>query len=161
MVGSPALGARKGERKKRMSLGDMFQPEKEVILKITVYEELVRKSERASILEKAIYTGLPRETIIQLIAGKPPELEEYEKTGMSPDEIRKICIQFEEARTSIGFHEEREKSLQTALDKLQADYEQLCKIVDDQQKELEEAEKKQKAAEKPAEKPKKTNGGGE
>lgn len=143
-----------------MSLGDMFQPEKEIILKTSAYEDLIRKSERASILEKAIYTGIPRETIMQLLVGKPKELEEFEKIGMSPDEIRKAFVELEESKTRIGFHEEREKALQEALDKLQEDYKQVCQIGDDLNEELEETKaqlEKLKDKEKPKKRPEPAN----
>lgn len=115
------------------------KPDSAIFLKISEYEDLIRNSERALIIQNAIYAGIPREEIIKIIGGKPPELEAYEKTGMSPDEIRQACVQLEEAKTSIGLHEEREKALQDALDKLKEDYDQVCQIGDDLNKELEEA----------------------
>ena len=133
---------------------EIREPDNAIFLKISEYESLIRNSERALIIQNAIYAGIPREEIIKMIGGKPPELEAYEKTGMSPDEIRLACVQLEEAKTSIGLHEEREKELQAALDRLKGDYDQVCRIGDSLNEELEEA-KNQLEKLKEKEKPKK------
>lgn len=135
-----------------MSSGDMFQPGKEVVLKISEYEELIRARANGEFLKKAIYADLPREMIVRVITGKHPKLEEYESTGMSPDEIREMSARLEEAESSIKLHAEREKSLQEAIEMIQSEYnekyEEMKRLADSLGEELEEAEKKLEEAEK-------------
>lgn len=73
-----------------MGLVDSFAAEDRVEVKYSDFYELVRAEAERALLKNAVFAGVPREQILKMLSGQNDELEEYRKTGLSPDQIREM-----------------------------------------------------------------------
>ena len=73
-----------------MGLVDSFAAEDRVEVKYSDFYKLVRAEAERALLENAVFAGVPREQILKMLSGQNDELEEYRKTGLSPDQIREM-----------------------------------------------------------------------
>lgn len=73
-----------------MGLVDSFAAEDRVEVKYSDFYKLVRAEAERALLKNAVFAGVPREQILKMLSGQNDELEEYRKTGLSPDQIREM-----------------------------------------------------------------------
>ena len=73
-----------------MGLVDSFVAEDRVEVKYSDFYKLVRAEAEKALLKNAVFAGVPREQILKMLSGQNDELEEYRKTGLSPDQIREM-----------------------------------------------------------------------
>lgn len=73
-----------------MGLVDSLAAEDRVEVKYSDFYKLVRAEAERALLKNAVHAGVPREQILKMMSGQNDELEEYRKTGLSPDQIREM-----------------------------------------------------------------------
>ena len=73
-----------------MGLVDSLAAEDRVEVKYSDFYKLVRAEAERALLKNAVHAGVPREQILKMMSGQNDELEEYHKTGLSPDQIREM-----------------------------------------------------------------------
>ena len=70
-----------------MGLIDVFGAEGRVELPFSEFRRLAHIEAEVHYLKNAINAQIPRETINQFLYGTDSELEEYKKTGLTPEKI--------------------------------------------------------------------------
>lgn len=73
-----------------MGLVDTFSAEDRIQVKYSEYYRLVRAEAEKQLIENCVHAGISRELILKMLSGQNDELEEYRKTGLSPDQIREM-----------------------------------------------------------------------
>lgn len=73
-----------------MGLVDSLAAEDRVEVKYSDFYKLVRAEAERALLKNAVHAEVPREQILKMMSGQNDELEEYRKTGLSPDQIREM-----------------------------------------------------------------------
>ncbi len=103
-----------------MGLADAFEPEDRMTIKFSDYQDLVGAAESAVLIKNAIAAEIPHAEIRKMLTGKNDELEEYRKTGLSPDQLREMDRLYAEKCKEVATLTKEKDLLQKQLDDLAA-----------------------------------------
>ena len=73
-----------------MGLADALSAEDRVTVKYSDFCSMVKDTEQLRLIRNALNSGMPRQTILDMLDGASPELKEYRETGLTPDKIREM-----------------------------------------------------------------------
>ena len=107
-----------------MGLADVFGPEDKVEAKYSDFYKMIRADVEKTLLKNAIFAGVPREQILKMLSGQNDELEEYRKTGLSPDQIREMDQFYAEKCKEVAITTAEKDALKKQIEDLMAQREE-------------------------------------
>ena len=101
-----------------MGLVDTFSAEDRIQVKYSDYYRLVRAEAEKQLIKNGIHAGIPREQILKMLSGQNDELEEYRKTGLTPEQIREMDRLYAEKCKDVAVTTAERDTLEKQLEDL-------------------------------------------